>query len=190
MDCTIVHSEFYLSTMSDLFLHLVMIIAGYFMLSVRSPDFLGSSLRRLILAKSGRDFLLRVFFDLCGFPALLRSDRGSAFTGMVVQSVNELLGVTHVFVTAFHPQSRGYLEARHNTIYHPLAAYCSAHPSQWPRFAKLAQWSMRATPGKDRGGFSPYGLVTGLKAQGLIDSLLKRTSDTETLDPSTYVSLL
>ena len=42
-----------------------------------------------------------VFFDLCGFPAVLRSDRGSAFTSQVIASVNQLLGITHAFGAAF-----------------------------------------------------------------------------------------
>ena len=32
-----------------------------------------------------------VFFDVCGFPAVLRSDRGGAFTSKVVEAVNKLL---------------------------------------------------------------------------------------------------
>jgi len=48
-----------------------------------------------------------VFFDVCGFLAVLRSDRGSAFTGSVIRAVNELLGIAQVFGSAYHPQSQG-----------------------------------------------------------------------------------
>ena len=74
-----------------------------------------------------------VFFDLCGFPAVLRSDRGSAFTSQVIAAVNELLGISHVFGTAFQPQSQGYIEGRHKTINSILAAYAGEHPEHWAR---------------------------------------------------------
>ena len=50
-----------------------------------------------------------VFFDVAGFPAVLRSDRGKAFTSDVVQAVNKMLNIEHAFGTAYHPQSQGYV---------------------------------------------------------------------------------
>ena len=129
-----------------------------------------------------------VFFDLCGFPAILRSDRGAAFTSSVVQAVNELLGVSHVFGTAFHPQSQGYIEGRHKSINATLAAFAAQNEGQWVRWAKLAQWALRATPRADRGGFSPYELVTGMRPQGPMDHLFGKLRGAKTLDPATYVS--
>ena len=41
-------------------------------------------------------FLLEdVFLDVCGFPVFLRSDRGAAFTGRLVEELNRLLKITH-----------------------------------------------------------------------------------------------
>ena len=44
------------------------------------------------------------FFDLCGLPAVLRSDRGLAFTSEIVAAINSLLGIDHAFGSAHHPQ--------------------------------------------------------------------------------------
>ena len=70
-----------------------------------------------------------VFFDLCGFPAVLRSDRGAAFTSQVIASVNQLLGITHAFGTAFHPQSQGYVEGRHKSINNDTCRLLQREPS-------------------------------------------------------------
>jgi len=127
-----------------------------------------------------------VFFDLAGFPAVLRSDRGTAYTGAIIKAVNTLLGITHAFGSAYHPQSQGYIEARHKPINTTLAAYARDNPGTWARRAKLAQWAMRATPRADRNGRSPFEIVTGLKPQGPLQRIFGRMSR-ETLAPSEYV---
>ena len=83
-------------------------------------------------AEAWAKFLVEeVFFDLCGFPAILRSDRGQAFLSDVVRSVNEYLGVVQAFGSSYHPESQGYLEARHKPINNVLSAFCHQYPGQW-----------------------------------------------------------
>ena len=127
-----------------------------------------------------------VFFDLAGFPAVLRSDRGSAFTGGVIKAVNTLLGVTHAFGSSYHPESQGYIEARHKPINNTLAAYARENPGHWAKRAKLAQWAMRATPRADRDGRSPFEIVTGLKPQGPLQRIFQNVTR-DTLSPSAYI---
>ena len=118
-----------------------------------------------------------VFFDVAGFPAVLRSDRGPEFTNLVIDAVNKQLKIKHTFGAAFHPQSQGYIEGRHKTINNVLKAYVGRqgkHKDQWATFSKLAQWSMRSTPRKDRGNKSPYEIVTGLKPQGPLDAVFAK----------------
>jgi len=97
-----------------------------------------------------------VFFDLAGFPTVLRSDRGTSFTGGVIKAVNTLLGITHAFGSSYHPESQGYVEVRHKPVNNTLAAYARDNPGTWARRCKLAQWAMRATPRADREGRSPF----------------------------------
>ena len=115
-----------------------------------------------------------MFFDVAGFPAVLRSDRGSEFTSEIVKAVNKLIGIDHAFGSAFHPQSQGYIEARHKVVNQTLAAFARAHPSKWARRCKLCQWAMRATPRADRDGKSPYELITGLRPQGPLNQVFGR----------------
>ena len=95
----------------------------------------------------------------------------------VVKSVNELLNISHVFGSSYHPQSQGYIEGRHQSINNILAVFATKFPDQWATWARLAQWSLRATPREYRGGRSPFELVTGMKPQGPLSSLFERLSD-------------
>ena len=117
-----------------------------------------------------------VLFDAVGIPGVLRSDRGAAFVSGVVKSANELLN-THVFGSSYHPQSQGYIEGRHQSINNILAAFAARFPDQWATWARLAQWSLRATPREDRGGRSAFELVTGMRPQGPLSALFERFSD-------------
>ena len=129
-----------------------------------------------------------VFFDLAGFPAVLRSDRGKPFLSETVRAVNAYLGVVQAFGSSYHPQSQGYLEARHKPINNVLAAYCRQFPGQWSRWIKLAQWAMRSTPRADRCGKSAFEIVTGLIPQGPIDELFSKRAGTRFVDPGSYVA--
>ena len=131
-----------------------------------------------------------VFFDVAGFPAVLRSDRGAPFTSEVVKAVNTYLSVTQAFGSAYHPQSQGYLEARHKPINNVLAAYCREFPTEWAKWIKLAQWSMRSTPRADRDGKSPYEIVCGLVPQGPVRDFFAKTRGTRFMDPASYVASL
>ena len=131
-----------------------------------------------------------VFFDIAGFPMVLRSDRGKEFTANVVRQVNELLEVQQAFGSSYHPQSQGHIEASHKRLNNVLVAYCAKHPKGWSKWAKLAQWAIRATPRRDKGHKSPYEIVTGLKPQGPIDHVLKRVSEQQLVSPDEYVSEL
>ena len=129
---------------------------------------------------------MRVYFDLCGFPTVLRSDRGPEFTGAVVKAINDLLGVDHAFGSSYHPESQGYIESRHKPVNTTLAAYAKSNPGKWARRVKLCQWAMRATPRADRDNKSPFEIITGLKPQGPLNRVFEKVSPT-TLSPAAYV---
>jgi len=81
----------------------------------------------------------QVFFDVCGFPAVLRSDRGAEFCNEVIKQINELLGVEHVMGSAYHPESQGYIEGRHKPINNTLRTFCLNNKYDWAQKAKLCQ---------------------------------------------------
>ena len=125
--------------------------------------------------ESAARFLVEdVFFDLAGFPAVLRSDGGGEYLNETVKEVTDLLGIEHAFGAAWHPHSQGHIEGGHNRLNGILAAYTDANPMTWPLWVKFAQWVVRATPRPEKGGYSPYELVTGMKPQGPLHHLFAR----------------
>ena len=130
-----------------------------------------------------------VFLDVAGFPAVLRSDLGTEFVNDVISETNKNLKIKHVFGAAFHPQSQGYIEARHKEVNTVLKSYYHKHEKDWNTLIKIAQWAMRSTPRKDRGGRSPYELVTGMKPQGPMQHVLDRFNPKK-MSANSYVTEL
>jgi hypothetical protein len=127
-----------------------------------------------------------VFFDLAGFPVVLRTDRAKAFTSQILAEINDRLKITHAFGTSYHPQSQGAIEAAHKRPTYLIRAYVQENPHTWPRWLKLAQWVMRATPRRDLAGLSPYEMITGLRPQGPFEALLQRREG-KALNPTSYI---
>jgi len=57
-----------------------------------------------------------------GVPAYITSDRGAQFTSALWSSLCELLAITHIQTTAYHPQSNGLVERFHRRLKDSLRA--------------------------------------------------------------------
>ena len=51
--------------------------------------------------------LYNEFFSVFGFPRRLMSDQASEFTGQVISELCDLLGVTKIRTSPYHPQTNG-----------------------------------------------------------------------------------
>jgi ABC-type transporter Mla subunit MlaD len=131
----------------------------------------------------------RLFFDVCGFPTVLRSDRGPAFVSATIKALNEMLGIEQCFGASYHPQSQGHIEASHQRLNHVLAAYAAANPQTWPVWTKLAQWAVRSTP-RDPHGMSPYEIILGLRPHGPLSDLFAKVENYTHVAVDSYVSQL
>ena len=78
-----------------------------------------------------------VFLDVCGFPVFLRSDRGAASTGRLVEELNRLRKITHQFGSAYHLQAHGYIEGRHKPTQAAFKAYTHAFLEDWAMYVKF-----------------------------------------------------
>ena len=126
-------------------------------------------------------------FDLAGFVPILRSDRAIAFTSDVIAQINKMLNTEHAMGSAYHPQSQGFVESRHQKLNRILASYASAHPERWVRWLPLAQWCLRATPLRNRSWKSPFEIITGMLPQGPIEDVFRRLEPGKFLDPGSCV---
>ena len=54
--------------------------------------------------------LYNEFFSVFGFPRQLMSDQASEFTGQVISELCDLLGITKIRTSPYHPQTNGAIE--------------------------------------------------------------------------------
>ena len=79
------------------------------------------------------------------------------------------------------------MEGQHNRLNHVLLAFAAAYPQSWPIWLKACQWAMRATPQKNRGGYSPFEIVCGLKPQGPLSELWTKLDSAHMVTSNQYV---
>ena len=65
--------------------------------------------------------LYNEFFLVFGFPRRLMSDQASKFMGQVISELCDLLGVTKIKTSPYHPQTNGAIERVHQTLRRMIA---------------------------------------------------------------------
>ena len=56
------------------------------------------------------------YFSVFSFPHRLMSDQSPEFSGKVIAALYDLLGVTKICTSPYHPQSNGTVERAHQTL--------------------------------------------------------------------------
>ena len=104
--------------------------------------------------------LYNEFFSVFGFPRRLMSDQVSEFTGQVISELCDLLGITKIRTSPYHPQTNGAIERVHQTLRRMIAKMGPEKRAKWPShlgpilIAYNATWSLIT-------GYSPYFLMFG-----------------------------
>jgi hypothetical protein len=93
-----------------------------------------------------------------GVPDSVTSDRGPQFTSAVWASMCKRLGIQHVLMTAFHPQSNGMVERVHRQIKDALRARAAG--VEWHSHLPWVLLGLRAAP-KEISGISSAEVVLG-----------------------------
>lgn len=83
---------------------------------------------------------------LFGVPDALLSDRGTNLLSHLMRDVCQLLGVTKLNTTAYHPQCDGMVERLNRTLKTMLRKTCAKFGRQWDRFLPGVLWAYRNTP--------------------------------------------
>jgi transposase InsO family protein len=101
--------------------------------------------------------LVRGWVSRFGVPARITSDRGPQFGGAVWAAFCKQIGIKHVMMTAYHPQSNGMVERFHRQSKEALRARnCGAN---WANHLPWVMLGIRAA--KDDTGVSSAELVYG-----------------------------
>ena len=135
---------------------------------------------------------LTSLFTRVGLPTHIHSDQGTNFTGTLLRSVLDSLGVTQIFGTAYHPQSQGLVERFHRTFKDLLTAWCLQHGTEWDEAVDILLFAIRDAPSESL-GYSPFQLIFGHKPRGPLRALkecMLTSLPEDNLSPSLHVSKL
>ena len=75
-----------------------------------------------ILASTVAKTILKEWVSTFGTPEFIMTDRGAQFQSSLFQEFSNLLGVKHIKMTAYHPQTNGLVERFHRSLKTSLAA--------------------------------------------------------------------
>ena len=94
------------------------------------------------MAKCIGRLLLERVSPIWGIPSELHSDRGTHFSGQIVE---ESWPIMQYFHCAYHPQSSGLMEKSNRTIKTQLANIIDAYCLPWPKALPLVLLNLRST---------------------------------------------
>ena len=72
------------------------------------------------------------FFSVFGFPRQLMSDQASEFMGQVISELCDLLGITKIRTSPYHPQTNGTVKRVHQTLRRMIAKMDPDKRAKWP----------------------------------------------------------
>ena len=81
-----------------------------------------------------------------GVPDAILSDRGANLLARVMEEVCQLLGITKLNTTSYHPQCDGMVERLNRSLKSMLRKHVAKFGGQWDRFLPGALWAYRNTP--------------------------------------------
>ena len=109
------------------------------------------------------EFLLNRICLRHGFPRVVLSDRGTAFTARVFEEFCEEWGIQHRMSAPEHPQTNGLVERMNKTIGPILASYVNKSHTNWDELVPFAAFAIN-TAVQETTGFAPFQLVCGRTA--------------------------
>ena len=108
------------------------------------------------------------YFGLFGAPAYLVSDRGSAFTGKVVESLAKLYGVQKIRTSSCHAQTNGQVEWMNQTLICMIGKLDEEKKASWSEYLPELLLSYNSTHSAVT-GYSPHFLLFGRRPRIPVD---------------------
>jgi transposase InsO family protein len=96
-----------------------------------------------------------------GLPRALQTDRGTAFTSLVIRALTERMGVRQIFISVANSQSNAINERSHGHINNCIRRHALKHNiNTWPEIVSMAQLSHNLHINSTT-GYSPLILMYG-----------------------------
>ena len=115
--------------------------------------------------------LYNEFFLVFGFPRRLMSDKAAEFTGQMISELCDLLGVTKIRTSPYHPKTNGTIKRVHQTLRRIIAKMDRDKRAKWPLHLGPILIAYNATRSLIT-GYSPYFLMFGCQPR-LLHGLFK-----------------
>ena len=120
-----------------------------------------------------------------GVPESLLSDRGTNLLSHLMNDVCQLLGITKLNTTAYHPQCDEMVERFNRTLKAMIRKYAAQFDDQWDRYLPGLLWAYRNTPHESTGEKPSY-LLFGIDCRTPTEAALLPPSHIEPTELSSY----
>ena len=115
-------------------------------------------------AKDVANALVSIFSRL-GVPEEILTDQGRQFTSQYMKEVINLLEISHLMITPYHPMCNGLVESFNGTLKQMLRRMCDEQPKKWDQFIDPLLFAYREVR-QSSTGFSPFELLCGRTVRG------------------------
>ena len=130
--------------------------------------------------------LYNKFFSVFGFPIQLMPDQAAEFTGQVISVLCDLLGITKIRTSSYHPQTNGTIKRVHQTLRRIKEKMDPDKRAKWPSHLGPILIAYNATRSLIT-GYLPYFLMFRLPVD-LLFPAVRRDENSQTTDE--YVTSL
>ena len=129
--------------------------------------------------------LAEEIIPVIGVPDALLSDRGTNLLSHLMQDVCQLLGVTKLNTTAYHPQCDGMIERLNRTLKSMIRKHVAKFGNEWDRYLAGVLWAYRNTP-HEATQEKPSFLLFGIDCKSPTEAALLPPELLEPVDVSDY----
>ena len=119
-------------------------------------------------------------FSRTGIPSEILTDQGSVFVGKLMKQMCQLLNITPIKTSPYHPETDGLLERWHADLLSMLKK-ATTDKRDWDLYLPYVLFAYRQTPHTVT-GFSPFQLIYGHNVRGPLEVLRDNWIDGNTIE--------
>lgn len=127
------------------------------------------------LAKGTSNEIARLFLHSIvlrhGGPAVVITDRGTAFTAALTEELIKLCYTDHRKTTSYHPQTNGLTERLNKTIADMISMYVDDDHKNWDDILPFVTFAYNTTA-QETTSFTPFRLIHGREVTTMLDAML------------------